>query len=201
MTMKIKLKALALFAALAMSAAAQAQSTSGSFSCITNNSAASCNQAAAGLAWNFNGSIFSITNNTTGYVSEVYFDVNPGVTAAFAGGTGTLFTLGANPPRLPGGTSVSFTSDLAFDSDPRRGRPINGINQGETASFLFTGAGVQDFASGILDGGVHVRSLIGGQSESLVTVSAVPEPETYAMMLAGLGLMGAVARRRKAKQA
>ncbi len=33
------------------------------------------------------------------------------------------------------------------------------------------------------------------------TVSAVPEPETYAMLLAGLGVMGAVARRRKAKQA
>jgi hypothetical protein len=30
------------------------------------------------------------------------------------------------------------------------------------------------------------------------TVSAVPEPETYAMMLAGLGLMGTVVRRRKA---
>jgi PEP-CTERM motif len=28
-------------------------------------------------------------------------------------------------------------------------------------------------------------------------VSAVPEPETYAMMLAGVGLMGAVIRRRK----
>ncbi len=34
-----------------------------------------------------------------------------------------------------------------------------------------------------------------------VFTSAVPEPETYAMMLAGLGLMGAVARRRRAKQA
>jgi hypothetical protein len=34
-----------------------------------------------------------------------------------------------------------------------------------------------------------------------VTVTAVPEPETYAMMLAGLGLMGAVVRRRKSKQA
>lgn len=32
-----------------------------------------------------------------------------------------------------------------------------------------------------------------------VTVSAVPEPETYTMLLAGLGLMGAVARRRKQK--
>jgi hypothetical protein len=31
-------------------------------------------------------------------------------------------------------------------------------------------------------------------------VAAVPEPETYAMLLAGLGLMGAIARRRKAKQ-
>ena len=30
-----------------------------------------------------------------------------------------------------------------------------------------------------------------------VAVAAVPEPETYAMLLAGLGLVGAVARRRK----
>jgi hypothetical protein len=33
-----------------------------------------------------------------------------------------------------------------------------------------------------------------------VTVTAVPEPETYALMLAGLGLIGSIARRRKAKQ-
>jgi len=32
-----------------------------------------------------------------------------------------------------------------------------------------------------------------------VNVTAVPEPETYAMLLAGLGLMGAVARRKKQK--
>jgi hypothetical protein len=29
------------------------------------------------------------------------------------------------------------------------------------------------------------------------TVAVVPEPETYAMLLAGLGLMGAIVRRRK----
>jgi len=34
-----------------------------------------------------------------------------------------------------------------------------------------------------------------------VSVSAVPEPESYALMLAGLGLMGSIARRRKSKLA
>jgi hypothetical protein len=34
-----------------------------------------------------------------------------------------------------------------------------------------------------------------------VNVAAVPEPETYAMMLAGLGLLGFMARRRKQKEA
>jgi hypothetical protein len=35
-----------------------------------------------------------------------------------------------------------------------------------------------------------------------VTISAaVPEPETYAMLLAGLGLLGFAARRRKLKEA
>jgi len=34
---------------------------------------------------------------------------------------------------------------------------------------------------------------------SAVSVTAVPEPETYAMFLAGLGLIGAVARRRQAR--
>lgn len=43
-------------------------------------------------------------------------------------------------------------------------------------------------------------SLINGSSVNFTTLApapAIPEPETYAMMLAGLGLMGFVARRRK----
>lgn len=36
-------------------------------------------------------------------------------------------------------------------------------------------------------------------AQSATSVTVVPEPETYAMMLAGLGLMGFVARRRKGR--
>lgn len=45
-------------------------------------------------------------------------------------------------------------------------------------------------------GTAHLSQLDWNVSQTL-TISAVPEPETYAMLLAGLGLMGAIARRRK----
>ena len=45
------------------------------------------------------------------------------------------------------------------------------------------------------DDSVGVKAWIG--SDSKLHVAAVPEPETYALLLAGLGLMGAVVRRRQ----
>jgi hypothetical protein len=62
----------------------------------------------------------------------------------------------------------------------------------------FTGVGALPvLAEGF--GGVDV--ILGASGGSItVPVSAVPEPETYALMIAGLGLVGAIARRRKAKQ-
>ena len=46
---------------------------------------------------------------------------------------------------------------------------------------------------------VSLRSL--NVDDLKIVSTPVPEPETYAMLLAGLGLIGAVARRRQAKQA
>ena len=42
-------------------------------------------------------------------------------------------------------------------------------------------------------------NLDGTSFKSTLVAAPVPEPETYAMMLAGLGLMGTIARRRKQK--
>lgn len=48
--------------------------------------------------------------------------------------------------------------------------------------------------------GTHDTVFFGTDQAGRLVVTAVPEPETYAMMLLGLGVMGAIARRRKAKQ-
>jgi PEP-CTERM motif len=185
---------LASAALMACIGGAQAQSASGSFDCITNNSSQSCTQGESTLSWTWNGSVLTINNATGGgYVAEVYFDLSAGMDASFNAGassSGVLFTAGASPGALPGGNSFGFTSDEAFDSNSN----TLGINGGEWAAFSVTGTnGSMDFLSGL-----HVRSLVNGQSESFVTVTTpVPEPSTYALMLAGLGVVGFVARRRR----
>ena len=68
---------------------------------------------------------------------------------------------------------------------------IDTSNTFKTITFYGDGAGEYLVAGGT----IRYSSLPIG------SVSPVPEAETYAMMLAGLGLMGAVVRRRKAKAA
>ena len=54
--------------------------------------------------------------------------------------------------------------------------------------------------TGHMDHGAGVGSM-DGSPLSLTITAAVPEPETYAMMMAGLGLVGWMSRRRKAQAA
>jgi len=66
-------------------------------------------------------------------------------------------------------------------------------NHWTTVGFYVVGTGndrLSFSASGISDS-------YGGSLDNVTLIAAVPEPETYAMMLAGLGLMGFVASRRK----
>lgn len=62
---------------------------------------------------------------------------------------------------------------------------------------------IQISLDGCCNSGHSGQSLTGATNlqevgyHGVLTVTAVPEPGTYAMLLAGLGLMGGIARRRK----
>lgn len=90
-------------------------------------------------------------------------------TATFAGLTGTL---------------SSFT-----DLDPGN----SNLLQGWSYTFAFTGQAAANTTHGFTVGG------FGGDRGALaeLNVTAVPEPETYAMMLAGLGAVSLLSRRRR----
>lgn len=83
--------------------------------------------------------------------------------------------------------AVSFSSVSLY-----LGNVLSGSSSGTSFSFANLAAGTYSLkASG---------SVAGGQGNFIAAeyqVSAVPEPETFAMLLAGLGVMGAIARRRK----
>ena len=85
----------------------------------------------------------------------------------------------------PSGTSSKTfefsTNGTSWDEKTLQGS-LNLTAQSNTFYFRFGGAKADQFYLGAM------------------TVAAVPEPETYAMLLAGLGLMGGLARRRRAKQ-
>jgi hypothetical protein len=75
---------------------------------------------------------------------------------------------------------------------------LNGLSVGTANSNTFTfanlGAGTYSLKA---SGSVNGFNYIAAQYQ----VTPVPEPETFAMLLAGLGVMGAIARRRKAAAA
>ena len=64
----------------------------------------------------------------------------------------------------------------------------------EQVTFNFTATSALTKLSFQADG---TADTVGGFIDNVSVMQAVPEPESYAMLLAGLGLMGTIARRRK----
>ncbi len=101
---------------------------------------------------------------------------------------------GASLSLVPGGPSSGLTATGASTSSNLFG--INGSLVTYSATFQNVLAG---------NYGIQLTGTDGGQFIAVTnvtsSVTAVPEPESYAMLLAGLGALGFMGRRRKAKQA
>lgn len=117
-----------------------------------------------------------------------------------ASATATLTVSGTGPS----GTGYQSASDSVssyasyvwggYTYDPvAGGYSYNYLPQSASSSATLVGSFV-NVSKGNLTGQLQVQAYANGYT----SVVAVPEPETYAMLLAGLGMIGAVARRRQA---
>ena len=208
--MKSSIKAL-LAAALIGAAALPAAAQDFGFSCITNNSG-SCSSFEDQLNLNVSGSgntvSFTFSNSLLGLLSsitDIYFNgafsflsgLTPTITDS---GLGVSFSSGATPGDPPGAGSGWVTTYSADSNSPTA---LMGVNGGEFVRFTFSGTNIfADTTAAFASGGavaLHLQGLLGGYSETLVTgggVTPVPEPQTYALMLAGLAVVGFMGRRR-----
>jgi hypothetical protein len=207
MKLKHTILGLAVLATMPLMASAQ------SFTCITNNSGVCSSDGGAQsyLSWETNGNELTVYNSdvasNTSFISSIYFGGEGSeFTTLYQQSTGVAFESGATPAALPAGNTISFSSTSSFSS-VQQGSNQDGVDAGEWISFMIPQLQQSLASSNPLTFGVHLQG-IGAMdySESLINggggggvVSVVPEPETYALLLAGLGVIGGVIRRRKQK--
>jgi hypothetical protein len=136
-----------------------------------------------------------------GGYGDPFGPIGDGIAQTFATTAGSVYsvTFGLSSENSSGNQTLtvsaagaSFDYFLGVTSDGVFKKPF------ATQTFNFTATGALTTLSFIhtAGGGGSNDALIDG----VVVTAAVPEPETYAMMLVGLGVMGAIARRRKVKQ-
>ncbi len=146
----------------------------------------------------FNGSSYDITKltfdftgTTTGDSSFIVIDGSPLSITAPTGGTASFFGSGAV-------FGFNFTGFDTFDTFKFKWDPDSAISgsYGATANDFLGGVVTAVTANGIYKG-TFVKVL--GSPDVSAILSPVPEAESYALALAGLAVVGGVARRRSRK--
>jgi hypothetical protein len=158
---------------------------------FTNTSTAQVNNVAYAVGFDPDQDLTSYgtfsTNNT---INSQGLDAS---VSAYGTGTNHMITLN-NTSGFAAKASITGWSTDAYGLSSTGGNIGNGDNT------IALGYNIGSFAIHETKTLSYDYVVSSGPVAETITAS-VPEPETYAMLLAGLGLMGAVAKRRKAKQA
>ena len=156
----------------------------------------------------------------------IYNATQEGVTAVPSGYSGNFWSVGTSPAAQTGPGTVTFSTGVKYvgflwgSSDQYNSITYTVLNTltNTEKTYAYTGANaptgtgdqsVSSYFEAFADSNEEILSVsLTSGANAFETanwsysVSAVPEADTYAMMLAGLGLMGAIARRRnKSKNA
>lgn len=183
-----KLTSLVAGSLLLIGAASNANATVYNFTDTAGTASLSIVETSA-TTFNFTFSFLTSSSGNFSYIDLLAIDATPNATvslSSFSGsGVGTPTVLGA------GATPASFNYDFGFDF---ANTGTNRLQVGETASWTTTFSAAPTSFNNI----ALVYRNNGGQNPTQLFAQAVPEPETYAMFLAGLGLLGFAARRKQA---
>jgi len=106
--------------------------------------------------------------------------------------TGSAVAGGLTPTLVDRGVAPGDNIGFSFLAGTISGLTFESLNPGEISRYLVLYTNSPIYSTSI-------ASVIDGSVASAATFAPIPEPETYAMMLAGMGLMGFVARRRSSK--
>ncbi len=130
---------------------------------------------------------------------EVGHVLGMGIADSWKADTSTTFFVGANAESVKG-SPIALTTDLGHWAAGTTSF-VNGLSQEAAMSPSIANGQRKYFTqldwAGLADVGWQVTSF----NASPMSVTAVPEPEQYAMLLAGLTMVGWTARRRKALNA
>jgi hypothetical protein len=163
------------------------------------------------------GIYINVVTGATGPSSTVGWDVNPwGSGGLFvwspSPGAGGIVSVGTALAALNVGSVVSAASTFATSGSAAtvvNGWALNSSNNYFGFSFLNEANGLVHYGYGVMSVGAAFntagRSVVNLFYESqpgvAITVAAIPEPSTWAMMLAGLAAAGALVRRQQRSQA
>lgn len=151
---------------------------------------ASLDVSGSGTTYNFTLTAYDLNTIFApgSFIGAIAVDATPTITPTLSNVSG-----GAPVSISPGGGPTG-AFDYRFDlTGPQQAR----LTSGESVSWTATFANPVTFQENQF--ALHVQGLTPAEGGSAwyTNTSPVPEPETYAMMLSGLGLLGFIARRKK----